>query len=80
MTSGDCRPALNISALPGNKALLDWTTAVPGYGLVSTYTRVRGVTNRSPVTTVPAVINSRFSVTNAVAGTNRFFRLRKPLP
>lgn len=81
VAGGDCRPALNITALPGNNVLLDWTTAAVGYGLESTNTLVPGGSSLwPPVNTVPVVINSRFNVTNNVTSSNQFYHLRKPLP
>lgn len=81
VTGGDCRPALNVTALPGNKTLLDWTTAAAGYGLGSTNALVTGGSPLwSPISTVPTVINSRFNVTNSVSSSNQFYHLRKPAP
>ena len=81
VTGGDCQPVLNVTALPGNKARLDWTTAAPGYGLESTNVLVTGGAPIWPaVTNVPVVINSRFNVTNNMTSTNQFYRLRKVLP
>ena len=81
VTGGDCRPALHVTALGGNKALLDWTTAATGYQLESTNVLVSGGSSLwSPISTVPTVINGRFNVTNTVAVPNQFYHLRKPLP
>lgn len=81
VTGGDCRPALHVTALGGNKALLDWTTAAAGYQLESTNVLVSGGSSLwSPISTVPTVINGRFNVTNNVAVPNQFYHLRKPLP
>jgi autotransporter-associated beta strand protein len=77
VTGGDCRPALNISPVTPNQVKLDWTTAAAGYQLERT-NNLLGSANWPPVTNTPAVINSRFAVTNSTALTNEFFRLRKP--
>ena len=81
VTGGDCRPELNITAIGGNQALLDWTTAAGGYQLESTNTLVTGGSPLwPPISTVPTVINSRFNVTNTLTPSNQFYHLRKPLP
>ena len=81
VSGGDCRPALNVTALPGNKALLDWTTAAAGYGLESTNALVNGGSPLwPPISTVPTVINGRFHVTNNITPSNQFYHLRKQLP
>jgi autotransporter-associated beta strand protein len=75
VTGGSCRPRLHITDIPGNRAVLDWTTAGPGY-----------VLERAPTLSgswgaaggLPTVINSRYTVTNAIGGNTRFFRLSKP--
>jgi len=79
VSGGDCRPVLNITEIPGNKVQLDWTTAATGYGLETTNV-VPAPTPWPPVTNVPVALNGRFTVTNNISTTNRFFRLRKPLP
>ena len=81
VSGGDCRPALNVTALPNNRARLDWTTAAFGYGLESTNALSDSMSPLwTPIPTVPVVINSRFTVTNNVTSTNVFYHLRKPLP
>jgi len=79
VSGGDCRPVLNITSIPGNKVQLDWTTASAGYGLESTNI-VTGAPPWPPVTNVPTAFNGRFVVTNNVSASDRFYRLRKPLP
>jgi autotransporter-associated beta strand protein len=79
VSGGDCRPVLNITSIPGNNVQLDWTTASAGYGLESTNI-VPASTPWPPVTNIPTSFNGRFLVTNNISTTNRFFRLRKPLP
>ena len=77
VSGGECRPALNITALAGNKIQLDWTTASAGYGLESTNS-VIAAPPWTPVISTPSAVNGRFVVTNNITTSNRFFRLRKP--
>jgi hypothetical protein len=79
VSGGDCRPRLNITQAAANKVELDWTTAAAGYSLETT-NRITASTPWPAVTNVPVVVNGRFQVTNNIAGTNQFYRLRKPLP
>jgi len=80
VTGGSCRPVLHITEAGANRAALDWTTAAIGYQLE----RTNALTAPSvplwvPVTNPPAILNSRFRLTNTVAPDNtRFYRLRKP--
>jgi hypothetical protein len=62
---------LNITPVNGNNVTLDWTTAAAGYVLERTNKPVTGATNWQSVTNVPAVVNSRFQVTNGPASGNR---------
>jgi autotransporter-associated beta strand protein len=78
VTGGDCRPVLNITPVAGNNVKLDWTTAAAGYALERTNKLVPGAANWQPVTNVPAVVNSRFQVTNGPTSGNQFYRLHKP--
>ena len=78
VTGGDCRPLLNVTPVGGNNVQLDWTTAAAGFGLEKTNQLVVGATNWLPVTNVPAVVNSRFMVTNNAASGSQFYRLHKP--
>lgn len=81
VSGGDCRPVLDIAANSSTQSVVDWTTAAVGYQLERTNILVSGVLAWPPVTNIPIVINSRFTVTNIAAPTaNQFFRLRKPLP
>jgi hypothetical protein len=68
---------LNITPVGGNNVKLDWTTAAAGYALERT-NKLVGATNWQPVTNVPAIVNSRFQVTNGPATGNQFYRLHKP--
>jgi hypothetical protein len=76
---GECRPLLNINSVAGNKVRLDWSTASAGYRLESTNS-VIAESPWAPVSDVPVALNGRFLVTNNITTSNRFFRLRKPLP
>jgi subtilisin-like proprotein convertase family protein len=78
VSGGNCLPVLRITPAGGNKVQLDWTTAAAGYGLVSTNLLTSNSTNWPPVTNVPAVVNSRFVVTNSAGIGNQFYRLHKP--
>jgi len=81
VTGGDCRPALNVTGLPGNQAQLDWTTAASGYQLESTNTLdAAGLPIWPPVTNPPVVIDGRFNVTHDMPASDQFYRLRKPVP
>jgi hypothetical protein len=74
---GVCRPELKIAPAGSGKVMLDWTTAAGGYQLETTNRLVSAVAWPF-VTNPPVVVNSRYQLTNATAGTNQFFRLRKP--
>jgi autotransporter-associated beta strand protein len=80
VTGGDCQPALNITDVGAGKALLDWTTAAPGYQLESTNSLSATSPVWQPAGSAPVVVNSRFTATNNISGTNQFFRLRKQVP
>jgi hypothetical protein len=79
VSGGDCRPVLNLTSTGANQAVLDWTTAAAGYVLERTNNLAAGPVWQ-PVPGEPAVINSRFTVTNTIFPSNQFYRLRKPLP
>ena len=76
VTGCDCTPALDITALPGNQARLDWSSAAGGYQLAAT----PALNNPSwtDITNEPIVDDGRFNVTNSMNPTNRFYRLHKP--
>ena len=80
MSGGDCRPRMNVIPAAGNNLVLDWTTAAPGYLLECTNRIPFGPANWPPVTNLPGVVNSRYQVTNSAAGSNLFYRLRRPAP
>ena len=77
----DCLPRLNITQVATNKVALDWTTASAGFLLESTNTLAAPAPpSWLPVSAVPFAVNGRFAVTNDIATSNQFFRLRKPVP
>lgn len=80
VSGGDCRPVLNITPSGGSQAVLDWTTAAPGYQLESTNSLSGTGPVWSGISNVPTVVNGRYQVTSPVTGTNQFFRLRKSVP
>jgi hypothetical protein len=65
-------PSVKIG-LSGGHALISWPTNAVGLNL-ETATDIAGMW--SPVTNAPAVLGSDYSVTNAVIGLSRFYRLR----
>jgi hypothetical protein len=64
---------LNIQAIGGN-AILSWPTNVPGFYLVSSPSLGAGAIWTSN-SVVPVVINGQYVVTNAIAGSQQYFRL-----
>jgi hypothetical protein len=76
VTGCDCTPVLNISALSGNKALLDWSTTAGGYKLSAATTLTN--TTWTDITNEPIVNAGQFDVTNTLNPTNLFYRLHKP--
>jgi autotransporter-associated beta strand protein len=79
VTGGSCRPVLGIRSLPSNQVLLDWSTAAYGYQLERTPPLAGLPLLPWPrVTNPPVVINSRFLVTNSIAGSNYFYILHQP--
>jgi autotransporter-associated beta strand protein len=77
VSGGDCRPVLTAAPAGSGKVRLDWTTAAAGYGLEQTNRLNGAAANWTPVTNVPAVINSRFVVTNTPAGGSQFYQLHQ---
>jgi len=76
VTGGDCRPVLTVNRTPVNQVKLEWPSSADGYLLEANPSLFP--TNWVAVTNVPALNGGRYAVTNAI-GTNRFYRLRKPL-
>jgi len=76
VSGGDCTPTLDITALPGNQARLDWSSAAGGYRLAAT----PALNNPSwtDITNEPIVNNGLFNVTNSMTPTNLFYLLHKP--
>jgi hypothetical protein len=78
LTGGDCRPVLDVAAASVTQARLNWTTATPGFNLERTNNLTGGGGGWEAISTVPVVVDSKFTVTNNVSGTNQFYRLIKP--
>jgi len=68
-------PTLSASRI-GQNVLLTWTTNVGGFALEAA-TNLAKVASWTQVTPTPAVVNGQNTVTNAVSGTQRFYRLKK---
>jgi hypothetical protein len=64
---------LNIQAIGGN-AILSWPTNVPGFYLVSSPSLGAGAIWTSN-SVVPVVINGQYVATNAITGSQQYFRL-----
>ncbi len=79
VSGGDCRPVLNITPTSGTQAVLDWTTAAPGYQLEHTNSLASGAPVWPAVVGEPVIVGGRYTVTNQITGTNQFYRLRKPV-
>ncbi len=80
VSGGSCRPILTIDRAPGNKALVDWSTSGVGWQLEATNQLINPPhPGWADVTNEPAVIHSRFQVTNSLTpGSKGFYQLRKP--
>jgi len=68
-------PILSVSATAG-QAVISWPVAASGY-LLESATTLDNASNWNSVTNIPAMIDFENVVTNAMDGTNRFFRLRR---
>lgn len=66
---------LNIQQAASN-VILSWPTNVPGFNLESTSILGAGAVWQTN-STVPVVLNGQYVVTNAIAGTQRFYRLKQ---
>jgi len=76
VNGGNCRPVLNITRAGASNVALDWTTAAPGYRLEAT-NRLNGVPWVMIPPYPPVVVNSKFTVSNAMDSI-KFYRLHKP--
>ncbi len=76
VSGGNCRPVLNITQAGPSNLELDWTTAAPGYHLEGT-NHLNGVPWVMIPPNPPVVVNSKFTVTNAMDSI-KFYRLHKP--
>jgi hypothetical protein len=69
---------LAITKAPPNSVVLSWTTAAPGYRL-----QAAGALNSTPpsqflpVSPLPVVRESRYTVTNTAAGARRYYQLER---
>lgn len=66
---------LNIQVV-GRNAILSWTTNVPGFYLVSSPSLGAGAV-WSTNSAVPVVINGEYVVTNAIVGSQQYYRLKQ---
>jgi autotransporter-associated beta strand protein len=75
-----CPARLDIAGDPSNtnNVLLKWSTSFVGFNLVATNGLHNPANAMTPIGPPPIVVNGKFTVTNAVTGTNRFYELRKP--
>jgi len=80
VTGFECPTALAIARdlTRSNSVVLTWSTANPGYDLISTNALKNPPNAFSVVTPPPVVVNGKFTVTNNPAGATRFYELRKP--
>jgi len=75
-------PAVNIAVTPpqlsvthsGANVILSWTNTATGFTLESATNLIPAVT-WSTVSPVPVIVNGQFTVTNAVSGSQEFYRL-----
>jgi len=72
----DCRPTLNIAALPG-AVRLTWTTNATGY-LLETNNALTIPAGWGVLTSNYSVLDTNFAVTNAIGGAMLFYRLHQP--
>jgi hypothetical protein len=73
-----CQPLLNITPAPpsGTNADLFWSSSAGGYNLETTPSLTTATW--AAVTNEPIIFNADYHITNSLADTNRFYRLRKP--
>lgn len=76
VSSAECAPELKLATLPANRLRLAWPTTAAGYLLDATPDFETA--NWNVVTNQPLVSGTNFLVTNSLAGSNRFYRLRRP--
>jgi pimeloyl-ACP methyl ester carboxylesterase len=68
-------PSINITKSE-NKLVLSWPTGSTGFGLEST--PLVPAATWTPVLPAPVIVNGQYTVTNAIVGAARIYRLRKP--
>jgi hypothetical protein len=59
----------------GSNLVITWPVSANGYAL-QTSTSLTGTNSWATVTNVPAILDSQYTVTNAIAGASRFYRLK----
>jgi hypothetical protein len=67
--------ALNIQKVNPTNVLLTWQTNVPGFSLEST-TNLGAAALWNPVSPPPSIVNGQNAVTNPIAASQQFYRLR----
>jgi len=74
-----CPVRLEIARDPTSptRALLQWSTAFPGYNLLSNQ-NVAPLAGYGPLALAPVVVAGKYTVTNTIGGASRFYILRKP--
>lgn len=78
LTRLEYEPQLSI-VQNGDFLMLSWPTNEAGFVLESSG-NLTGTNSWNPVTNSVVLLNGRYAVTNAISGTNRFYRLSKSLP
>jgi subtilisin-like proprotein convertase family protein len=78
VTGFDCPQPLGIEPLPANRVRLTWSTSAAEYQLVSTNALRNSPNAFGPMAVEPLVVNGKYTVTNTISGSARFFELRKP--
>jgi pimeloyl-ACP methyl ester carboxylesterase len=68
-------PSLQAQA-SGSNLVITWPVSANGYALESC-TSLIGTNSWAPVTNVPAIVDSQYTVTNAISAGSRFYRLNK---
>ena len=59
----------------GSNLVITWPVTAEGYTL-ETCSSFAGTNSWAPVTNVPAIVDSQYTVTNAISGGSRFYRLK----
>jgi surface antigen/pimeloyl-ACP methyl ester carboxylesterase len=67
-------PSLQAQAY-GNNLVITWPLSAGGYAL-ETSSSLTGTYSWASVTNVPVIVDSQYTITNAISGGSRFYRLR----